>query len=421
VRGPGGFVRAKLHRRLFVAFGMSILVTGVVVGGVAATVSGDAWKKDMSRLTTFASGRFEHVWDSPSEREELARAVSSDLDVDIRLVDVGGGELFASAPLTCGRHELNLPVKRGEARLGTIEVCAERHHMYGSGPRFLFSVMLAGFLLWVGSGVFARRLGRPLAEVARVATEIGGGNLQSRVHVGRRLRRFGEVAVVGDAMNRMAEKIEKQFRDQRELLAAVSHEIRTPLSRIRLLLELSRERGVDDPGTAEIEREIVEMDALVAELLASSRVDFSALSRSDIDAVDAGRRALERANVATSALIVEGDVRKVSADATLLARALANLIDNAKAHGGGLTALRVAVRGDRVAFEAEDIGPGIVAGEEERVFAPFVRGASSSSDRPSLGLGLALVRRIADAHGGRAYARSRDRRGAVVGIELPTT
>ena len=419
MRGPGGFVRAKLHRRLFVAFGMSILVTVVVVGGVASTVSGDSWKRDLARLTAFASGRFAHVWDSPADRDELARAVARDLDVDIRLVDDHGAQLFGAGPLTCGRHQLTLPVTRDGARLGAIEVCADRLHTYGSGPRLLFAVVLAGILLWIGSGVFARRIGKPLAEVARVATDIGSGNLQSRVRVGRRLRRYGEVAIVGDALNRMAEKIEKQFRDQRELLAAVSHEIRTPLSRIRLLLELARERGVDDPGTAEIEREIVEMDALVAELLASSRVEFSALSRTEIDAADAGRRALERASVASSMLVVDDGAPKVMADATLLSRALANLIDNAQAHGGGLTALRISARDDRVAFEAEDAGPGILPGEEERVFDPFVRGAASSSDRPGLGLGLALVRRIADAHGGRAYARARDGGGAVVGIELP--
>ncbi len=306
MRGPGGFVRAKLHRRLFVAFGMSILVTVLVVGGVASTVSGEAWKRDIARLTLFASGRFAHVWDSPAERDELAQSVARDLDVEIRLTDAAGTQLFAAGAMTCGRHQLSLPITRDGARLGTAEVCAEHHQMYGSGSRMLFAVVLAAFILWVGSGVFARRIGRPLAEVARVAAEIGSGNLQSRVQVGRRMRRFGEMAVVSDAMNRMAEKIEKQFRDQRELLAAVSHEIRTPLARIRLLLELARERGVDDPGTAEIEREIVEMDGLVAELLASSRVDFSALSRSEIDGVDAGRRALERANVPTSKLVVDG-------------------------------------------------------------------------------------------------------------------
>ncbi len=419
MRGPSGFVRAKLHRRLFVAFGMSILVTVLVVGGVASTVTGDAWRRDVARLTAFASGRFARVWDSPADRDELARAVARDLDVDLRLVDDHGAPLFASGPLGCGRHQLTLPVTRDGVRLGTAEVCATRHTMYGSGPRLLFAIVLAGVILWVGSGLFARRLARPLAEVARVATDIGSGNLRSRVRVSRRMRRYGEVAVVGDALNRMAEKIEKQFRDQRELLAAVSHEIRTPLARIRLLLELARERGVDDPGTAEIEREIFEMDALVAELLASSRVEFSALSRSAIDAADAGRRALERASVHSSKLVVEAGTPKVLADATLLARALANLIDNAETHGGGLTALRVSLRDDRVAFEAEDAGPGIVAGDEERVFDPFVRGAATSSERPSLGLGLALVRRIADAHGGRAYARQRDGGGAVVGVELP--
>jgi signal transduction histidine kinase len=106
---------------------------------------------------------------------------------------------------------------------------------------------------------------------------------------------------------------------------------------------------------------------------------------------------------------------QLTADPTLLARALSNLIDNARDHGGGLTALVVRTRADRLQLIAEDDGPGFPAGEEEKVFAPFYR----SGDAGSLGLGLALVRRIAEAHGGRAFAENREQRGARVILELP--
>jgi two-component system OmpR family sensor kinase len=306
-----------------------------------------------------------------------------------------------------------------------VELCAERHHPYAMGPRVLIALFIAGAVLWGASGRIARRLSLPIVEVARVAEEIGSGKHGSRVQL-RRRRQHGEVHALAVAINTMAERIEKQFKDQRELLAAVSHEIRTPLARIRLLLELARENGVEGPlekSFDEIDREVVEMDALVSELLASSRVDFAALTKKTLDARDVARRALERASVAATALVVEANSEgsvPFAADATLMARALANLIENAERHGAGMTALRVRVTEAAVAFEAEDHGPGFAAGEGERAFDPFYRGGGAKDgERPSLGLGLALVRRIAEAHGGLAYVRAREGGGAVVGIELP--
>jgi len=78
-------------------------------------------------------------------------------------------------------------------------------------------------------------------------------------------------------------------------------------------------------------------------------------------------------------------------------------------------ALRVKRANGHVAFEVEDHGAGLADGDEARIFEPFYR----RSDQGSLGLGLALVKRIAEAHGGRAYAENRDKGGARVGVELP--
>ena len=102
----------------------------------------------------------------------------------------------------------------------------------------------------------------------------------------------------------MAARIERQLADQRELLAAVSHELRTPLARIRLLVEIARRRGAAGSGKPtpatldEIEREAIEIDTLVGELLASARLDFQALSRSRSTRWRSARRALERAGEA---------------------------------------------------------------------------------------------------------------------------
>jgi signal transduction histidine kinase len=212
-------------------------------------------------------------------------------------------------------------------------------------------------------------------------------------------------------MNGMAERIERQLKDQRELLAAVSHELRTPLARIRLLLELGR--GGDTSVLDQVEHEVLEMDALVGELLASARLDFSAMARVPLDAGDLGARALERAALPTALLEVEDAPVSLEGDPTLLQRALSNLLENARVHGGGVTRLRIDVPDGVVRFSVEDSGPGLT-GEEERVFHPFQRGETSDG----LGLGLALVRRIAEAHGGNAFAESRTEGGARVGFTV---
>ena len=427
-------MRARLQRRIFMWFGATIVLTAVIVGVVMSAIGGNehgGWKRDVDRMTAFTAGRFERVWDRPYEREELTIAIAKELDLDVRVIDADGATLAQRGTLRC-KQPMRVPVVahsegvvpgRSPA-LGTVEVCADRHHVFAFGPRVFAALAIAGSLIWLASGKIAQRLSRPIAEVARVAGEIGGGNFAARVNLSRgrhgRHRHYGEVAELAIAIDTMAERIQKQFKDQRELLATVSHEIRTPLARIRLVLELARERGTDDPGLAEIDREVVEMDALVAELLASSRVEFSALTKTKLDVAEVAARALERAALPASLLTVDASAKgaMLAADATLLARALANLLENAKAHGGGPTALVVRVRETRVAFDVEDAGPGFAPGEETQVFEPFYRGATSNGDRPSLGLGLALVRRIAEAHGGRAYAEAREGGGARVGIEI---
>ncbi|MBX7197341.1 MAG: sensor histidine kinase, partial [Sandaracinaceae bacterium] len=133
---------------------------------------------------------------------------------------------------------------------------------------------------------------------------------------------------------------------------------------------------------------------------------------------DAARRALERASVDLSVLSV-AEPAVVRADPTLLARALSNLLDNAQRHAGGVDELQVDADDERVRFAVLDRGPGLQAGEETKIFESFYRRGKDDARRPSLGLGLALVRRIAEAHGGRVTAENRDGGGAIIAIELP--
>ncbi len=270
----------------------------------------------------------------------------------------------------------------------------------------LLAFVTSGVTLWLASFIVARRIGRPLRELAIVAREIGEGKLGSRVQVG--WHQPGEVGMVAESINDMAARIEKQLSDQRELVAAVSHEIRAPLSRLRVLVELVRERGADDATLAKLDREIVEIDSLVGDLLASSRLEFALVQFRGLDAAALAAEALDRAGLPADRLIVQTTDTRFEGDATLVARALANLLENAARHGNGAT--RIVVRdGDArtVAIEVEDDGPGFSPDVLPRAFEAFQRGQVERRGSTSLGLGLALVRRIADAHEGTVKAENR--------------
>jgi two-component system OmpR family sensor kinase len=287
----------------------------------------------------------------------------------------------------------------------------------------LFGVPAA--VLWMAAGRVARRIARPLYELTRAAQDLGAGNLKARVSAAG--FGFDETAVLSYAFNEMAARLERQLADERELLASVSHELRTPLSRIRLLVEIARQSSstrssagplVDPQTLDEIERETIEIDALVGELLASARIEFQAVTPKPLDAVEVARRALERAGEDAGKLVSGPPPIPFAADPTLVGRALANLIDNARKHGSGL--VRLAVRADDagVTFEVVDRGRGFAA--ETRVFERFYRGADpDAGSHGSLGLGLALVKRIADAHGGRVHAANQPEGGARIVLQLP--
>jgi signal transduction histidine kinase len=300
----------------------------------------------------------------------------------------------------------------GAAIFISVTVASLVHDAMGRGRgHWLLAVFAAGTVLWMISGKIAFKIARPLQELLRVTDEIGAGRLSARAEIPP--WRMGEMAYLGQAVNDMAARIEKQMKDQRELLAGVSHEIRTPLARIRVLLELGRSRGGDAKTFDELEREVVEIDALVGQLLASARLDFANLSVRPLDAVELARRALERAGVSEAGVldVPVGTALTFDGDATLLARALANLLENARRHGGGVTRLGVRQRaGDGVVFEVDDAGPGFPAAGDTRERQPRPEG--------SLGLGLVLVRRIADAHRGGVTLSNRAEGGARVRLEV---
>jgi signal transduction histidine kinase len=416
------YVRARLHRRLFLWFGASIVMTAATVAVVMTLFTPERTSpmEQYERLQRFVSHRFLLVWRDPLERDALGRSIAEDFQVSVRLEDPTGIELNHFGSLECLHPHFMTNVVEGGATIGRVAICDGQAVAPWNLVLLLF--LVACGTLWGLAGVIARRIAMPLGQVASVARQIGEGKLDARVQIASR-HKVGEVRVLADSINEMASRIQKQLNDQRELLAAVSHELRTPLGHVRILLEMVRDAGTSPKLVDDLEREVMEVDDLVGELLASSRLSFDTLSIRPVEALDVAARALERLGLPLDLLSSEDDSIPFSADATLLGRALANLLENAKRYGTGVACLEVSAKGEgasrEIVFRVEDQGPGFEQQDLARVFDSFYRGEHrAGAGHASLGLGLSLVSRIAKAHGGRAWAENRAEGGAAVSFSV---
>jgi len=294
----------------------------------------------------------------------------------------------------------------------------------------LAGVVVLGLAL-LASYLAGARVSAPLRRMAQVATRVDAGDLGPRMEISG--GRLDEVRVLAEAFNRMLDRLSEAFASQREFVADASHELRTPLTVISGQLEVLAAQ--ENPSAAEVTRverlvraEITRISRLVDDLLVlaqAERTDFLRVEPIDLRAfvtdlwdglsLTADRRF-------ELGVLADGTLH---ADPDRLAQALRNLARNSIEHtaeGEGLVHLDVRpLAPNWISFVVTDDGPGIPPHERERVFERFHRTDTGRTRAGGgAGLGLAIVRAIAEAHRGTVRVRDpRDEGGAVIELVLP--
>jgi signal transduction histidine kinase len=239
-----------------------------------------------------------------------------------------------------------------------------------------------------------------------------------------------EVARLAQTLNAMLDRLEEAFGRERRFVNEASHELRTPLGILKgeLDLALSRPRSTEELEAAlrAASAETDHLSELAEGLLVLSRANRGWLpvrrSRVDLGALleEAVMPLRGRAEEARVEIDVQASSGRARVDPVRVRQAVTNLLDNSLRYVpmGGCVSVGVTLRGDEVQIVVEDSGPGFPEGFLERAFEPFSRSPQDEADPRGAGLGLAIVRAIAEAHGGTATAENRPDGGARVIVNL---
>ncbi len=336
------------------------------------------------------------------------------------------------------------PVRAGDGRALALVIQPLRHRPRLGPPHDLWQ---SGLVLLVVSGVgcylLARHITAPVLRLRRATQRLAEGDLAARVGTtGRRAQ--DELDQLGMDFDRMAQRVEAVVSSQRRLLSDISHELRSPLARMSVALGLLRQREIagSEDMIARLETETGRLDRLIGDLLLLSRLESGANVADerrpegrDDDGIalgelvagiveDASFEATERR--CDVRLAATDDRLRVDGVPELLHSAIENVVRNAVRHTAEGTQVEVRVErragdgGACAAVSVRDHGPGVPAGDIERIFEPFHRVEAARERRSGgVGLGLAIARRAVLRHRGRITARPAEGGGLVVEILLP--
>ena len=287
---------------------------------------------------------------------------------------------------------------------------------------------IGGVVLLLGLGlawVLAGSIARPMRGLARTARRIAAGDLDQRAQE----EGSQEQQDVAAAFNDMTDRLAHAVVSQRDFVANASHQLRTPLTGLRLRLEAAAIKS-EDPGVRReleaAEHETERLAGLLNGLLALARERTRPPAAAPLPLAAELDAAAERwagpAARSDQRLVVErGSTVAARVAREDLAIVVDNLIENAIAYSppGGAIEVRTQLDGAHACITVSDSGPGLPAGEEQRVFERFYRGSASGAHTAGSGLGLAIVLALAERWGGTASIRNREEGGACAEVRFP--
>ncbi|MCC5979669.1 MAG: HAMP domain-containing histidine kinase [Salinarimonas sp.] len=417
-------MRSRLFWKVYLTI-IASLVLVVVAGAVLLRLGpgGDdfGWNERRQHFV-------ETYFASPGDREALAGDIgrlAEALRIDIGVFDADGS-LIASAGAPFPEQIETLQRRRGLERgyfiAGTLSdgsslVARFQEPVDGRDSRNpLIPISLAAVIIGLAAYPLVRSLTRRLERLRNGVETWGDEARLPRVAVEGK----DEIAALAAGFNRAAERIERLIEAHRSLLANASHELRSPLARLRLAVDRQADRP-SEALRAEIVRNLAEMDELVEEILLASRLDrLDALEHTEpVDLLGLAAEEAAFADLPDEAISVSGACGMVQGDARLLRRMIRNLILNAVRHGAPPIDIRLAQEAGTAIIEIRDHGPGLPPGIGERIFERFYRPQGASEAAGGWGLGLSLVRQIAEKHGGTVMLHEIAGPGAGFEIRIP--
>ena len=292
---------------------------------------------------------------------------------------------------------------------------------------FFIALLVSGAVSWF----LATTISGPVRKLRDATVALAGGDLAVRVAESVGQRR-DELGTLGRDFDAMAENLQRAATRQTELSRNISHELRSPLARMRVALELARQKNGDMPEFERLDNETERLDGLIGQILSYTKLDASPdTDPAPVELADLVHDVVENVNYECRAEGIDGISVKAQIDASpvvhghaeALTSAIENILRNAVHHSPPDSEVRIRLgqENDQVLIGVRDSGPGVDEAELGRLFEPFfrTRKSSESKDARGSGLGLAIAERAVSVNGGSIDARNHPDGGLLVRVALP--